>query len=96
MAALMEGDRWPKPWLLLSTDNTSIYHMRGTLVGTKEVAELLGVTRQRVNRIVQTHQEFPSPVGILAGGRIWNRSDIVEWARRTGRSIPARQRRTNR
>ena len=47
----------------------------------------LGMTRQRVNRIAQTHPEFPRPVGELAAGRVWKQRDIIEWARRSGRRL---------
>jgi prophage regulatory protein len=62
--------------------------MREVLVGTKEVAELLGVTRQRVNKIAHTHAQFPRPVGQLAAGRIWKRRDIVRWAKKSRREVP--------
>lgn len=58
--------------------------MTEVLVGTKEVAALLGVSRQRVNRIAQTHSGFPRPVGRLAAGRVWKRKDILEWATKRG------------
>jgi hypothetical protein len=61
--------------------------MAEVLVGAKEVALLLGVTRQRVNKIVHTHTEFPCPIGKLAAGRVWNRKDVIEWAKRTGRRV---------
>jgi hypothetical protein len=56
------------------------------LVGTAEIAEMLGITRQRVNAIVQTHDDFPEPVAVLSAGRIWMRSDVLAWAKRTGRA----------
>jgi predicted DNA-binding transcriptional regulator AlpA len=74
-------------YLILTIDNSTIPRMRQILVGAKEVADLLGVSRQRVNKIAQTHSEFPAPLGILAGGRIWSQRDILQWARRTGRSL---------
>ena len=46
---------------------------------------MLGVSRQRVNRIVATHADFPKPVAELMAGRVWERTDVEEWARRTGR-----------
>jgi hypothetical protein len=61
--------------------------MAEELVGAHEIAQMLGVTRQRVNAIVQTHDDFPEPVGQLAAGRIWYRKDILEWALRTGREL---------
>jgi predicted DNA-binding transcriptional regulator AlpA len=55
------------------------------LVGVAEIAEMLGVTRQRVNAIVQSHSDFPKPVAELSAGRIWLRKDVETWARQTGR-----------
>jgi predicted DNA-binding transcriptional regulator AlpA len=59
--------------------------MAEELVGIFEIAELLGVTRQRVDAIVRTHDDFPNPIAELRAGRIWRRDDVEAWARRTGR-----------
>jgi predicted DNA-binding transcriptional regulator AlpA len=56
------------------------------LMGVSEIAELLDVTRQRVNQLVQTDPTFPEPEAELAAGRIWIRSDIEAWVRDSGRS----------
>jgi len=53
-------------------------------MGTAEVAELLGVTNQRVDQLAR-RPDFPKPVAVLAAGRIWNRAHVESWARRTGR-----------
>jgi predicted DNA-binding transcriptional regulator AlpA len=50
------------------------------LVGVAEVAEMLGVSRQRVNQLVQEEADFPEPEATLAAGRIWLRSTIETWA----------------
>jgi predicted DNA-binding transcriptional regulator AlpA len=65
---------------MLSVVNTlvSMHH----LVGVHEIAEMLGVTRQRVDRIVATDESFPRPEAVLAAGRIWKRADIESWAER--------------
>lgn len=52
------------------------------LVGVHEVAEMLGVSRQRVDRIVATDDSFPTPEAVLAAGRIWKRTDIEAWIKR--------------
>lgn len=57
------------------------------LVGVKEVAEMLDISRQRVNVILQSHPDFPEPIGQPAAGRVWQRRDIVEWAKNTGRVV---------
>lgn len=64
------------------------------LVGVAEVAELLGVSRQRAS---QLHRErrpgFPVPVVELASGPVWTRAGVVEfvrgWDRRPGRPVLA-------
>lgn len=57
-------------------------------MGVQEIAKLLGVTRQRVDRITRTHEDFPAPIAELASGRVWKRTDVESWARQTGR-LPA-------
>ncbi len=58
------------------------------LVGVSEVADLLGITRQRAS-VLQTRPDFPSPVALLASGPVWRRNDITTfeaaWTRRSGR-----------
>ena len=61
--------------------------MGDDLVGVAEIAELLGISRQRVNRIVQTHRDFPDPVATLTAGRIWQRADIEKWASGHSRDV---------
>lgn len=57
-------------------------------MGAAEVAEFLGVTRQRVHSLTR-RKDFPKPVAVLAAGKIWRRRDIERWdaahARRPGR-----------
>lgn len=54
------------------------------LVSTVEIANLLGLSRQRVDQLSR-YDEFPSPVANLAIGRVWQRADVIEWAKDTGR-----------
>jgi predicted DNA-binding transcriptional regulator AlpA len=59
------------------------------LVSVTEIAEMLGISRQRVNQLIQAYEDFPPPEADLAIGRVWLRSAIEEWAkshpRRAGR-----------
>jgi hypothetical protein len=55
------------------------------LVGVAEIAEMLGVTRQRVDAIVRTHEDFPPAEAELSAGRIWSREAVEQWAVETGR-----------
>jgi predicted DNA-binding transcriptional regulator AlpA len=58
------------------------------LVGVHEIAEMLDVSRQRVDQLT-ARDDFPPPAAILhAGRRIWNRPDVEAWARATGRLTP--------
>jgi predicted DNA-binding transcriptional regulator AlpA len=61
--------------------------MTQRLVGVREIAQLLSVSRQRADQIART-KDFPDPIAELASGRIWERSVVVRWARQAGRSVP--------
>jgi hypothetical protein len=67
------------------------------LVGHKETAAILGVSKQRLDELLRTHPEFPRPVVQLAAGPIWIRSGIKRfletWPRRAGRPPKADQQR---
>ncbi len=65
------------------------------LVGVAEVAELLGVSRQRVNQLVRESSDFPDPIAVIAAGRIWERATIEEWATAHPRRRGTRQARDN-
>lgn len=54
------------------------------LLSTPEIAEMLGVSRQRVDQLTRT-ADFPAPTAELAIGRVWDREDVEAWARSTGR-----------
>lgn len=58
------------------------------LAGIAEIAELLGVTRQRASTLQKT-PGFPSPAAQLRSGPVWRRNDldrfVATWARRPGR-----------
>lgn len=60
------------------------------LVGVAEVAELLGVSRQRVGQLARAHRDFPAPEAELAGGRIWSREAVLEWLARHPQRSPGR------
>ena len=57
------------------------------LVSTVEIAELLGLSRQRVDKLSRG-ERFPAPAADLAIGRVWSRVAIIDWAKQTGR-LPA-------
>ena len=49
-------------------------------VGFVEIAELLGVSRQRVHQLMSAYDDFPAPLAELAMGRVWARQDVEAWA----------------
>jgi predicted DNA-binding transcriptional regulator AlpA len=54
------------------------------LVGTAEIADMLGVSRQRVHQLT-SREDFPKPVAVLASATIWERESVEEWVRASGR-----------
>lgn len=56
------------------------------LVGAKEIAERLGVSKNSVvYDWLRRHRDFPRPIARLSAGNIWAWPDVEAWARRTGR-----------
>jgi hypothetical protein len=58
------------------------------LAGIAEVAQLLGVSKQRASEL-QTREGFPAPVAVLRSGPIWRKEDLssfaARWERKPGR-----------
>lgn len=48
------------------------------LMGQRELADRLGVSRQRVQQIV-SRPDFPPPYATLANGRVWTTEDVEAW-----------------
>jgi prophage regulatory protein len=57
------------------------------LVGVAEIALMFGITRQGVDKLIRTRDDFPEPDATITAGRIWRRDAIEEWAGATGRTI---------
>lgn len=55
------------------------------VVGAHEIGLMLGVTRSRANQLSR-EVGFPKPWGVLRMGKVWKRSDIEAWMRRTGKT----------
>ncbi len=48
------------------------------LMGTSEVAALLGISRQRV-LVIARQPGFPKPLAVLKMGNVWRGSDVRIW-----------------
>lgn len=59
------------------------------LVGVSEIAEALGVTRQRAWSLATKHKDFPDPVLQVSAGPLWLASAVEaferRWTRQPGR-----------
>lgn len=55
------------------------------LVGIAEIAQMFGVTRQGVHKIIRTHDDFPAPVAVISAGHVYERVAVEKWARKMGR-----------
>jgi len=60
--------------------------MSWNLVGLAEIAELLGISRQRADQLARS-SGFPAAIADLAAGRIWDRDSIETWAAATSREV---------
>lgn len=58
------------------------------IMGTAEIAALLGVTPARVSQIVDSvKQGFPRPRWRIKAGQVWLAQDVEAWAARRRRPI---------
>jgi predicted DNA-binding transcriptional regulator AlpA len=78
---LLTTSRYAYP-LMPSSTLEPMHH----LVGIREIAEMLGVSPQRVDQLSNTAR-FPKPEAELKSGRIWKRAAVEKWAKATGRTI---------
>jgi len=49
------------------------------LIGVAELAEILGVSRQRASELARTGSGFPRPLRFLASGPIWDKAMIARY-----------------
>ena len=56
------------------------------LVGSAEIGQMLGVSRQRVQQLI-SRDDFPAPEVALHMGKVWKRDAVEAWARGHGRLI---------
>ncbi len=58
------------------------------LYGLKDIADLIGVSKERVRQLADT-DSFPEPLGKTSAGRVWVADDVdrwfIEWPRKVGR-----------
>lgn len=57
----------------------------GSLLGVGEIAELMGVSRQRVSNLSR-RAYFPAPEVELKMGKVWRAEPIEEWLREVYRA----------
>jgi predicted DNA-binding transcriptional regulator AlpA len=62
------------------------------LVGVTEIAEMLGVSRQRADQLAGKYADFPAPEVVLSTGRVWSRARVEEWIKRHPDRRPGRPR----
>jgi hypothetical protein len=60
--------------------------MECKLVGAAEIGRMFAISRQRVYQLT-SRDDFPTPVAVLAQGKVWSHEDVVSYARRNGRTI---------
>jgi predicted DNA-binding transcriptional regulator AlpA len=66
--------------------STTFDRMPHHLVGSAEIAGMLDVSRQYVDRLSKA-PGFPEPEVTLISGRVWSREAIEKWSRESGREI---------
>ena len=62
------------------------------LVGTSEVAEMLGVSKQTLINWRNRVADFPEPVAELKSGPVWQREEVISWAKTAGVQVAVEKR----
>jgi predicted DNA-binding transcriptional regulator AlpA len=55
------------------------------LLGPAEVLALVGWRTHKSITDAESNNDFPPPVRVLQGTRIWDRADVLAWLKREGR-----------
>jgi predicted DNA-binding transcriptional regulator AlpA len=55
------------------------------LVGLAEIAEMLKLSKARVDQLAR-QRDFPLPVVTLTGGRVWSKEAVEAWMKEKGRA----------
>lgn len=55
--------------------------MARLVYGFSELADRLGVSKQRAYALVQ-RADFPEPADILSTGRVWAKTDVETWIKK--------------
>lgn len=63
---------------------------RDDLVGTPDVADRLGISRQRVAQLVEQTGRFPTPVATVRGTHVWRWGDVADWVAAGNRDMRRR------
>ncbi len=56
------------------------------LVSRIEITDMLGVSKQRTYALI-SRPDFPQPIADLGIGKVWDRDEVLDWMRRTGRLL---------
>lgn len=58
------------------------------LMGSREIEQRLGVSRQRVNQLA-SRADWPRPYDELAMGKVWRKEDVEAWIREHRPELPS-------
>jgi hypothetical protein len=76
---------WPLASMLAQPAGSSL----PALVGTPQVARILGVNPERVRELARLNETFPAPAGRVGRNRVWTEESIrawqATWPRKAGR-----------
>jgi hypothetical protein len=75
---------------LRTADGTTLSRV-DDLVGTAEAAAMAGVKKPNFVRDFAARSDFPEPIGVLASGRIWRKTDVEAFLTRADRSASAEE-----
>lgn len=67
-------------------DRTDMLAGMNDYVGSAELVEMFGVSKQRVYQLT-SREDFPAPVAVLKMGKVWRTENVLSWASVKGRDV---------
>jgi hypothetical protein len=67
----------------ISTEGIDVHEF--DLVALGDIAQMANVKTNTAAAWVIRHKDLPAPVAETSGGKVWNRADVIEWIKKTGR-----------
>src|SRR5665213_2312679 len=58
---------------------SSLRHLPPDYVGLTDIADLVGMSRQNLRKLMVSHLDFPTPVHTATHSQVWHLETVLQW-----------------